>query len=158
VSRVDATVAVPPALSGGHRTAMRVCLAVIGVVVAGASLVSLGVMAFGLSSIRIVTETQALPATMRSLAIDTGDVPVVVRLVTDADATEVSVDLRLVTSSDDTKLAVAKEDAGNRVTLSDNGSGFLWLKRTGEIKVIMPPDTARDLNVTVNQQARSIAT
>jgi hypothetical protein len=33
----------------------------------------------------------------------------------------------------------------------------LWLKRTGEIKVILPPDVARELSVMVNQQARSLA-
>jgi hypothetical protein len=136
---------------------MRAVLVLIGVLVSLGSLASLGVMAVGLSSIRVVTDTQALPANMRSLAIETGDVPVVVHVVTDADATEPSVDLRLVTSSDDTQLAIAKEDAGDRVTLSDNGSGFLWLKRTGEIKVILPPDVARELSVMVNQQARSLA-
>ncbi len=145
-----------PSLSGGNRTVIRAVLAVIGAIVVVGSLVSLGVVAAGLSSIRVVTDTQALPAGMRSLAIDTGDVPVSVRVITDADAKGASVDLRLVTNSDDTQLAVAKDDAGNRVTLSDNGSGFLWLKRTGEIKVILPPDVARELNVTVNEQTRSL--
>ncbi|WP_141562657.1 hypothetical protein [Mycobacterium neglectum] len=77
-------------------------------------------MAAGLGSVRVVTETQALPANMRSLAI-------------------------------------AKENAGSRITLSDSGSGFLWFKRTGEIKVILPPYVARDLSVTVNDQDRSLA-
>ncbi len=165
MSRIDVARGTTPAdpagaastAPAGNHTAMRVVLVAIGVLVSVGSLVSLGVMAVGLSSIRVVTDTQALPANMRSLAIDTGDVPVAVRFITDTDAREPSVDLRLVTSSDDTLLAVDKEDAGSRVTVSDNGSGFLWLKRTGEIKVILPPDIARGLSVTVNQQARSLA-
>lgn len=143
-----------PALSGGNHAAMRVVLIVIGALVALGSLVSLGVLAKGVGDIRVVTETRTLPADIRSLSIDTGDVPVAVRLITDADASEPRVDLRLVTSSDDTQLAVAEDGAGSRITLSDNGSGFLWFDRTGEIKIILPPDVAKELNVTVNQQDR----
>ena len=147
----------PPLPSRGKRTAMRVVLVVIGVLVTLGSLVSLGVIAVGLGGVRVVTDTAALPANMRSLAIDTGDVPVGVRFVTDADATEPRVDLRLVTRGDDTQLAVADDAAGSRITLSDSGSGFLWFNRTGEIRVILPPDVERELSVTVNQQARSAA-
>jgi len=53
---------------------------------------------------------------------------------------------------------VTDDAADSRVTLSDNGSGFLWFDRSGEIRVILPPDVARDLSVTVNEQARPITT
>ena len=147
----------PPELKGGHRTMMRLVLVVIAVLVSIGSLVSLCVIAFGVSSIRVVTDTQALPTTTRVLDINTGDVPVDVRLVTDADVKEPRVDLRLVTRGDGTHLAVAENAADSRVTLSDSGSGFLWFNRTGEIKVVLPPDLAQGMSVTVNNQARSIA-
>lgn len=157
VSTIDVAHETPPALSGGHRTAMRVSLAVIAVVVTLGSLVSLGVIAFGLSSIHVVTDTRALPVSTRSLTVDTGDIPVAVRLVTDADAREPRVELRMVTRGDGTQLTVVEDATNSRITLSDSGSGFLWFKRTGEMKVILPPDVARDLSVTVNEQDRSPA-
>ncbi|WP_442008027.1 hypothetical protein [Mycobacterium sp. 2YAF39] len=150
------TAATSSTVSGGNRTAIRAVLVVISVVVALGSLVSLGVLAVGVSSIRVVNDTQALPANMRSLAIDTGGVPVVVRPVTDADAREPRIDLRMVTRGDDTRLAVADSAAGSRVTLSDNGSGFLWFNPSGEIKLVLPPGVAQKLSVTVNDQARSL--
>jgi hypothetical protein len=64
----------------------------------------------------------------------------------------------MVTRGDDTQLAVAEDAAGSRVTLSDSGSGFLWFNRTGEMRVILPPDVARGLSVTVNQRTGSLAT
>jgi len=146
-----------PVAPGGKGTAVRVVLAVIGVLVTLGSLVSLGVVAIGLGSIRIVTESRALPTDMRLLSIDTGDVPAVVRVVTDADAREPRIDLRMVTRGQ-TQLNVADDAADSRVTLSDNGSGFLWFDRSGEIRVILPPDVARDLSVKVNEQARPITT
>ncbi len=133
-------------------------LVVLATLVSLGTLGSLGALAFGLGSIRVVTDTQALPASVRLLTLDTGDVPVVVRLTTDVDAKEPRVDLRIVTSIDDTHLAVANDDAGSRVTLSDSDSGFLRFHRPGEIKVILPPSVARELSVTVNQQTGSLST
>jgi hypothetical protein len=137
---------------------MRIVLAFIGVVVVLASFASLGVLAIGLSSTRVVTDTQALPSNMRALAIDTGDDQVVVKVVTDADAQEPRVDVRMVTRGDDSPVAVAAEASSTRITLSDSGSGFLWFSRTGEITVILPPDVARGLSVTVNERVHPINT
>lgn len=146
----------PPSLTRGRSAAMRVVLVVIGALVAVGSLTSLVILAVGLGGTRVVTDTKALPADMRSLTIDTNDVPVLVRLVTDAEVREPRVDLRLVTNSDDTQLAVGEEDDGSQITLRDSGSGFLWFERTGELVVILPPDVARNLTVTVNQQAGTL--
>ena len=129
-----------------------------------AALVSLGLLgslsalAYVVVNVRVVTDTQALPVDMRSLTIDTGDVPVALSLVTDVDATEPRIDLRMVTSADDTQLTVAGDDADNRVTLGDSGSGLLRFNRTGEIKVVLPPGVARGLRVMVNQRAGSLST
>ena len=147
----------PPVLSKGNRTAMRVVLAVIGVLVALGSLVSLGVLVIGLNSLRVVTDSQTLPADIRSLAIDTGDVPLAVNVITDNSIEEPRIDLRLLARGGDAQLAVADDAAGSRVTLSDIGTGFLWFKRTGEVRVLLPPDVARDLSVTVNQQAQQVS-
>jgi len=157
VSGNDVSTEAPSPKARRNGTAVRVVLAVIGVLVTLGSLVSLGVLAVGFGSIRVVTETRALPSDMRLLSIDTGDVPAVVRVVTDASVREPRVDLRMVTRGQ-TQLDVADDAADSRVTLSDNGSGFLWFNRTGEIRVILPPAVARDLSVTVNDQSRSITT
>lgn len=137
---------------------MRVLIVVLAAVVSLGTLGSLSALAFGLASIRVVTDTQALPASVRLLTVDTGDVPVIVRLTTDVDADEPRVELRMVTSTDDTQLAVATDDAGSRVTLRDTGTGFLRFSRTGELKVVLPPGVARELSVTVNQRTGSLST
>lgn len=148
----------PPTKSGGLRTAMRGVLVVIATLVTLGALGSLGTLAVGLSGSRIVTDSQALPVGMRLFTVDTGDVPVAVRVVSDADADEPRVDLRVITSSDATPLTIANDDASTRVTLGESASGLLNFSGTGEITVILPPDVARDLKVTVNQRAGSLST
>jgi hypothetical protein len=138
--------------------AVRVVLVVIAAVVSLCVLGSLSALAVGLGNIRLVTETQALPAGMRSLTIDTGDAPVALSLTTDVDATEPRVHVRMVTRTDNTQLAVANDDTGSRVTLGDNGSALLGFYRTREIKVILPPRVARGLTVMVNQRPGSLST
>ena len=68
------------------------------VLVVGA-VVSLGGLALGISNFRVVTDSKALPPTMRSLVVDTGSVPVAVRITTDRDAREPRADLRMVNST-----------------------------------------------------------
>lgn len=147
----------PPSLTHRQRTVMRLVLVIIGALLALGSLVSLGVLASGLGGTRVVTDSKALPVDMQDLVLDTGDVPVAIHLITDPNANEPRANLRLVTNSDDTQLAVSKEGDGTRITLRDSGSGFLWFKRTGELRVTVPPNTARDLRVTVNQGAGSLS-
>jgi len=146
-------------MSGGLRTAMRVTLVVVAALVLLGTLVGLGALAFGLGGSRVVSDTQELPASMQFLTVDTGDVPLAVRIITDIDAEDPRIDLRMLTGTDDTQLYVANDDdGGSRVTLGDSGSGFLKFRRTGEIKVILPPRVARGLTVTVNQRAGSLST
>ena len=42
----------------------------------------------GLSTFRVVTDSKPLPSAMRSLVVDTGQLPVAVRITTDRAATE----------------------------------------------------------------------
>ncbi|UUO02661.1 hypothetical protein M4D79_04565 [Mycolicibacterium novocastrense] len=110
----------------------------------------------GLSGARIVTDTQDLPASIDTLTIETGDVPMSVRLITDPEATKTRISLRIITRSD-TQLNIADHDSGeSRVTLSHAGDGFLGFRGKGEIEVVLPPALARRLSVTVNQRAGSL--
>jgi hypothetical protein len=119
---------------------------------------SLTALAYVAVNVRVVTETRALPTDMRSLTIDTGEVPVALSLVTDAEAAGPRIDLRMVTTADDTQLTVGSEGADSRVTLGDSSSGLLSFNRTGEIKVLLPPDVARGLKVAVTQRTGSLTT
>ena len=47
------------------------------VLVVGA-VVSLGTVAWGLSSFRVITDSEPLPGAMRSVVVDTGDTPIAV--------------------------------------------------------------------------------
>ncbi|RAV13522.1 hypothetical protein DQP55_10105 [Mycolicibacterium sp. GF69] len=94
---------------------------------------------------------------MRSLSIDTGGIPVPVGISADADAKQPRVELRMVTRTDDTRLSIASENTGSRVTLGTGGSAFRWLVGTG-LNVVLPPDVARKLSVTVNHRTGSLST
>jgi hypothetical protein len=148
----------PPALSSSGRKGLRVLFVLIAASVCVATLVGLTALAYGLGHVRVSTETQALPPGLRSLTIHTGDDPVTLRIITDINATAPRIDLRMVTSADDTQLLVARDGPDTRVTLGDSGSGVLRFSRTGEIKVILPPDVGRHLKVAVDQRGGSLST
>jgi hypothetical protein len=147
-----APAASPLALSSSSRTALRVVLVFLAALVTFGTLSSLGALAFGVSRIRVVDDTQALPASVRSLTLDIRGVPVAVS------ATEPRVDLRAVTTNDDTGLAVANDVAGSRVTLRDSVAGYMRWVHEAYIKVILPPSAARVLSMTVNQRTGSLST
>lgn len=143
----------PPPLSPGGRTAVRVTLIVAAVVLVVGTVVALGVVAFGLSSFRVVTDSEPLPAGMRSLTVDTGSVPVAVRITTDRNAREPRADLRMVNSrrAGDSPLVLTAGDAEARLTITGESTPFLQWSRGGEITVVLPPDLARRLTVTTQQ-------
>lgn len=114
----------------------------------------LAYLSFALATSRIVTQTQELPAGMRSLDINTGGVPVPVRIVSDAGAKQPRVDLRMGTRREDTGLSVANEGNRTRITLGASDSTFIWLAGT-QMNVVVPPDIARELSVTVNHRTGS---
>nr|AIA15347.1 protein of unknown function (DUF4098) [uncultured bacterium] len=107
----------------------------------------------GVSSFRVVTDSKALPSTMRALVVDTGSVPVAVRINTDREAREPRVDLRMVNSSRAAAnpLMVATESDNTRITLRGESSSFLDWGRAGELTLVLPPDLARRLAVTTQQ-------
>jgi hypothetical protein len=143
----------PPPLSPGGRTAVRVTLIVAAAVLVVGTVVSLGTVAWGISSFRVVTDSKPLPTAMRSLVVDTGSVPVAVRITTDREAREPRADLRMVNSTraGANPLAVNADGANARVTISGERSMFLDWGRAGQITLVLPPDLARRLTVTTQQ-------
>lgn len=143
----------PPPLSPGGRTAVRVTLIVAAAVLVVGVVVSLGTVAWGISSFRVITDSKPLPTAMRSLVVDTGSVPVAVRITTDREAREPRADLRMVNSTraGANPLAVNADGANARITLSGERSTFLDWGRAGEITLVLPPELARRLKVTTQQ-------
>jgi Putative adhesin len=144
----------PPPLSPGGRTAIRISLIAAAAVLVVGTLVSLGVAAWGVASFRVITDTKPLPVAMRSVFVDTGSVPVAVRITTDREAREPRADLRMVNSTraGANPLAVNTDATGTRITVNGEASTFLQWGRAGEITLVLPPDLARKLTVTVQQE------
>ena len=69
-----------PPLAPGGRTAIRVLLIAVASVLVLGTVGTLGVAAWGLSTFRVVTDSKPLPSAMRSLVVDTGQLPVAVRI------------------------------------------------------------------------------
>ena len=146
--------AAPPPLSPGGRTTVRVLLIVAASVVLTGVVASLGVTAFGLSAMRVTSDTQPLPAAMRSLTIDTGRLPTLIRIVADRDAAEPRVDLRQVDKrqSAGAALVVTNDPTGTRVTAGGRSSRFMNWHHGGQLTVTLPTELARRLSVTVQQE------
>jgi Putative adhesin len=146
--------ATPPPLSPGGRTAVRVTLIVAAAALAVGAVVSLGTVAWGISSFRVITDTKPLPTAMRSLVVDTGRVPVAVRITTDREAREPRADLRMVNSTraGANPLAVNTDGGDTRLTINGEPTPFLQWGRAGEITLVLPPDLARRLTVTTEQE------
>jgi hypothetical protein len=143
----------PPPISPGGRTAFRVVLIAAAAVLVAASIATLGVAAWGLSTFRVSTDTKNLPAAMRSLAIDTGDVPVAIRITSDRAVTEPSAKLRLINSTraGDHQLDLNTDRDGSRITINGDSSSLLDWARGGEITITLPPEQARRLTVHTRQ-------
>jgi hypothetical protein len=146
--------AAPPPLSPGGRTAVRVLIVVAATVLLIGTVSSLGVAAFGLSALRVSNDTQPLPAAMRSLTVDTAGSPTLVRIVTDRDAREPRVDLRLIDTrrSPAAAVVVTNDPAGTRVSVGPQSGSFMDWHRGGQLTVTLPPELARRLSVTVQQE------
>ena len=145
--------ATPPPLSPAGRTAFRLALIAVAAVLVVGTLASLGATAWGVASFRVITDSKPLPVAMRSVFVDTGSVPVAVRIATDRNAREPRADLRMVNSTraGANPLVVNADGANARITLSGERSTFLNWVRGGEITLVLPPELARRLTVTTQQ-------
>jgi hypothetical protein len=143
----------PPPLSPGGRTAVRVTLIVAAAVLVVGAVATLGTAAWGISSFRVIRDSQPLPTSMRSVVVDTGSVPIAVRITADRDAREPRADLRMVNSTraGANPLVVNADGANVRVTISGEQSMFMDWGRAGEITLVLPPELARRLSVTTQQ-------
>jgi Putative adhesin len=150
----------PPPLSPGGRTAIRVLLIAAAAVLVLGGVGTLGVAAWGLSTFRVITDSKPLPSTMRSLAVDTGQLPMAVRITADPGATEPRADMRMVNSAraGSHPLAVTTDSTGTRLSITGEPSPFLQWVRAGEITVVLPPEMARGLTVTSRQRAGVLMT
>lgn len=151
-------VAPPPQLTPGGRTAFRLALIVAAALLVVGTLAGLGVAAWGASTIRVVTDHQNLPTTMRSLVIDTARVPVAIRITADRETREATADLRLVntTHSGQHELNVTTDGDETRITIEGNPSPVLEWARGGEITIAMPPEQARRLTVRTEQEIGAV--
>ena len=117
------------------------------------AVVSLGTVAWGLSSFRVITDSEPLPGAMRSVVVDTGDTPIAVRITADREVREPRADLRMVNSTraGTNPLAVKTKGGDTRITINDESTPFLDWGRAGEITLVLPSELARRLSVTTQQ-------
>jgi hypothetical protein len=144
----------PPPLTDGGRTAIRVVLVLAAVLLALGTVGGLTAAAVGLGGTRVIADSKALPATLRTLTIDTGDLPMAVRVVADPQAREPRTDLRFASSAGvgQHRLEVSADATDARVTVTGESPEWLQWARAGEITVVLPPEVGRRLNLTSNQQ------
>jgi putative adhesin len=148
-----APVSAPPPLSPGGRTAVRIALIAAAAVLVVGALASLGAAAWGIASFRVITDSKPLPADIRSVVVDTGSVPIAIRITSDREAREPRADLRMVNSirAGANPLVVNADAAGARVMINGESSTFLDWGRAGEITLVLPLELARKLTVTAKQ-------
>jgi len=133
---------------------LRVLLVIAASIVVAIVVALLTTAAVGLSSLRLVADNQTLPASMRSLTVDTADSPMAVRIISDREATEPRVEVRTVASEPgDRKILSVTNDANGTLLRVDPRTGYLPWGEPGEVTVTLPPDVGRRLSVTVRQNA-----
>ena len=144
----------PPHLTSGGRSTVRVLLVLVASAVLAVSLTGLGVAAWGVSNLRVVTDQQALPDDMRTLVVDTASVPVAIRIDPARDTRKAIAQLRLVNTSHSGahRLVVDNDGTQSRVRIAGNPSPSLKWARGGEITVSVPPEVGRRLTVRTEQR------
>jgi hypothetical protein len=133
---------------------VRVLIVAAAAVLLIGTVTSLGVAAFGLGALRVTNDTKPLPAAMRSLTVDATGSPALVRIVADRSATAPRVDLRQVDKAQaaDAALTVTDDGTGTRVSVGPQSGSFMDWHRGGELTVTLPPELARRLSVTIEQE------
>ena len=153
-STVTPEPAAPPPLSPGGRTAVRVLLIVVACVLVAGVVLTLAGFAWGASRFRVVADSITLPPTLRALAVDTGSMPVAIRITSDRDATEPRVDMRMLSPAraGSDPLSLSADGLTARVGVASDPAPMLRWGRAGEITVVLPPQVARGLAVTTDQE------
>ena len=148
----------PPQLNPGGRTAFRLVLIAAATLLVAGSVASLGVAAWAVSTVRVVTDHEALPGTMRSLVIDTARIPIAIRISADRETRHATADLRLVNTSRSGahRLQITTDGDETRIVIAGNPSPMLEWARGGEITVALPPEQARRLTVRTEQEIGTV--
>jgi hypothetical protein len=144
----------PPPLTGGGRTAIRAVLVVAAALLLVGAVGGLSAAAVGLGGTRAMADSKALPPSLRALTIDTGDLPMAVRVTADPQAREPRTDLRFVSSAGVGQHHLEVTAGATEATVTVRGESPEWLQwaRAGEITVVLPPDLARRLTLTSIQR------
>jgi hypothetical protein len=144
----------PPSLSPAGRTGLRAILVIAAVLLMLLGLGALAAVAVGVGSTRVVADSQPLSATMRTLTVDTGAVPMSVEIETDADAREPRADLRFVGTADsgDHSLDIATAGSDTRISLQGSTPDWLEWAQAGRLTIVLPPQLSQRLTVTTEQQ------
>lgn len=139
--------------------AVRIVLVVAAALIAVGTVVSLGGVAFAVSSVRVLADSKDLPTAMRALVVDTGDMPVAVRITGDlAPGSTPQARLRLVNVDGERshRVSVTEEKGAARITVDGDPSGYEQSGRAGELTVSLPADLARRLSLTVRQDSGAL--
>lgn len=148
----------PPSMSPGARTGVRIAVVAAAALLLAGVVTTLGVTAWGVSTVRVTTDSQNLPIAMRSLTIDTTDVPMAVRIKTDRKVSEPRADLRLAQTSyaGEHRMVVDNDGDSTRIGIESGDTTFMTFMpwgRVGELTVTLPPEVARRLSVNTKQEA-----
>lgn len=148
----------PPRLTPGGRTTFRLVLIAAATLLVAGTVAALGVTAWAVSTVRVVTDHQGLPATMRSLVIDTAHIPVAIRITADRETREAAADLRLVNTSRSGahRLELSTDGDETRIVIAGKPSRMLEWARGGEITIAVPPEQARRLTVRTEQELGTV--
>lgn len=142
----------PPPLTPRGRSTVRALLVIAATVLTVGSLGALVAVAVGINSVRVSTDSKALPQGMTSLSIDAADATV--RVTTDPNADSPRVDFRMLNSTRGGRqqLEVSSQSGSARIQVTSASPAFMDWGRTGEVTVTLPPALAKGL--TVNTQQR----
>lgn len=141
----------PP--SDGERKTVRVVIVTAAVVLGLALVAGLTAVAVGVGSTRIVADAQPLPADLRVLNIDAGEVPIAVRILTDDDATEPRAEMRFIsTAGNRHALDITSQADSARVTVRGQTPDWFRWARAGEVRIVLPPGMARGLTLISTQR------
>lgn len=145
-------VAAPP---NRGRTGIRVTLVVAATLLLLGTLGGLTAAAVGLGSTRVSADSRPLPSTMRSLTVDTAELPVALRLRSDPQADRPRVEMRLVSPAGarPQRLEIDAGQAEVRITVRGEESRWVDWAQAGQLTVVLPPALAAGLSVQTTHQA-----
>ncbi|MCV7193077.1 hypothetical protein [Mycolicibacterium brumae] len=142
----------PPAPTGGSRGAIRAVLVLVAALACLGAVGVLGAAAAGIGSSRAAADDVDLPAGLRALTVNVGDLPISLQVTADPQATAPRAEVRYVTALGAGRPALRLSDDGATLSLSGERDGWLRWARAGELTLVLPPETARAMTLTIGQR------